>query len=373
LLLLFLFLRQDKVFAEAEDGARTRDVEDVKDKKLGELLCSNDKISTFCGLLEKFGLDEYLDNKKKDFTVFAPRNEAFESAPTWEELDDASLKSLLKYHIYAKGGVEESKICKEDKYKMNNGESIKTECKKDDIMLIGDANEDEYPMIVSPSDKQASNGYYHAISELLLYEPLPEESKVVGKEVCSDEDFSTLCKAIKKEGLYDYLNDKENEITLFAPTNEAFEDNKEEYEDLSMANLLKYHIINGKELKVKNLECGEKQTMYNKEKTKTECEKNKKKKTTYYQVGDGNKKKSRPMIIAPKDMETDNGYIHAIDNIILPEVTDPPTESPTDLPTQSPTESPTVAKEVCSDEDFKTLCKQIKKEGLYDYLDDKKK
>merc|ERR1712183_595668 len=247
------------------------------------------------------------------------------------------------------------------KQKMYNDEKTTTECegkkKKAKYYQVGDGNSKKNkPMIIAPKDMMLDNGYIHAIDSIILPEVTdpptesptdlptqsPTESPTVAKEVCSDKDFSTLCKQIQKEGLYDYLDDTENEITLFAPTDEAFKDYGD-YKELPMTDLLKYHIINGKELKVKDLKCDGKQTMYNKEKTKTECEKKKKKTKYYYQVGDGNNKKNKPMIIAPKDMETDNGYIHAIDYLILPEVTDPPTESPTDPPTESPTESPTEA------------------------------
>merc|ERR1719291_502588 len=134
--------------------------------------------------------------------------------------------------------------------------------------------------------------------------------------------------------MYKYL-DEEDKVTLFAPTDEAF-DNYPKYDDLAMNDLLKYHIIPNKSISVEKLKCEKDYEMLNTEDTTTTC--NKKKKDVKYQVVGGNKKKKLPKIVKPKDQMARNGYIHAIDNLILPEVTESPTDSPSESPSNSPTE-----------------------------------
>lgn len=80
-------------------------------------------------------------------------------------------------------------------------------------------------------------------------DPLP----TIAELVLSDSDrFSTLENLLVATGLLDFLNDEEGPLTVFAPTNEAFE-SFDLPEDLDaavqiIANIVTYHVVNGEEV-----------------------------------------------------------------------------------------------------------------------------
>ena len=82
---------------------------------------------------------------------------------------------------------------------------------------------------------------------------------------CSDDlkgTFGTLCSLVKSAGLADILDDPHGHFTVFAPTNDAFE---ELLQDQSIANALQdksflrdvllYHVISGHVLFKRHLQC----------------------------------------------------------------------------------------------------------------------
>jgi transforming growth factor-beta-induced protein len=149
-----------------------------------------------------------------EFTVFAPTNEAFSNVP------EAQLQALLKpenkdqlinvlsYHVVP-GVVTASEASNLRAANMLNGQrnSIGFDA---GVLTIGNAR-------VISKDIRASNGIVHVIDSVLV----PELSNIV--EVAQNAGvFNTLLAAATAAGLPDALAGEPN-LTVFAPTDEAFE------------------------------------------------------------------------------------------------------------------------------------------------------
>ena len=120
-------------------------------------------------------------------------------------------------------------------------------------------------------------------------------------------------------------------LTLFAPTDAAFEELPKELVAAALANidiltfLLSGHIFAGQEILTKDLICDggriEALVMANKEETTINCTSSTNSdgntESNTFVVGGGNLEKL-PQIIGPDGLAC-NGIVHAIDNVILPE------------------------------------------------------
>jgi len=160
----------------------------------------------------------------------------------------------------------------------------------------------------------------YSILSLLLSNPL--QMNIVETAV-SNDNFSTLVAAVQAGDLVDALS-SEGPFTVFAPTNDGF--NKLPEGTLgtllkpenkgTLQSILKYHVVSGKfmagdVIKAINDNGGEfsVETLQGNELTLKLWEG-----SVYVIDAKGNKAK---VIIA--DVDTSNGVIHAIDNVVLPE------------------------------------------------------
>jgi transforming growth factor-beta-induced protein len=101
---------------------------------------------------------------------------------------------------------------------------------------------------------EANNGILHLIDEVLLppdvlnslngVEATPEATEAVSQNIVeilqSREDLSTLTLALQQNGLLETLSDSNENFTLFAPTNAAFETAGLSADDMTVESLL-YH------------------------------------------------------------------------------------------------------------------------------------
>jgi len=132
--------------------------------------------------------------------------------------------------------------------------------------------------------------------------------------------FSTLCKLVQVAGLEDILNDPDGTFTVFGPTNMAFEGLPDEISDaLSDVDLLRdvllFHTVAGQDVRKSQLEDGDEVTMANGGTTTT----SKPSGCKIYQSGPGNDASNLPRIIIP-DVVASNGVIHAVDEVLLPQL-----------------------------------------------------
>lgn len=137
------------------------------------------------------------------------------------------------------------------------------------------------------------------------------EGDTVVDVVASESDFSTLAEAVEAAGLTDSLATS-GPITLFAPTNEAFEALPEgtldelllpENQDV-LRQVLSYHVLQD-EVSAEEATTGDVPTVAGE--------------TIALQVDDatGDVMVNEAMVVQP-DIEASNGVIHGIDQVILP-------------------------------------------------------
>lgn len=199
------------------------------------------RFTTLVDAVEQAGLRETLLTDGP-FTVFAPTNEAFEEAgfdlSAFEE-DDPQLESVLLYHVIVGSEVDAASLTEGAVTAANDAEFY--------INLTEDGNFVNASEIVI-ADVDADNGIVHAIDEPLM----PPPGNVVETALAS-EDFEILARAIEIAGLTETLSE-EGPYTVFAPTDDAFEDllaalEVESIEDLTAAQLqpiLLYHVVDSR-------------------------------------------------------------------------------------------------------------------------------
>ena len=138
----------------------------------------------------------------------------------------------------------------------------------------------------------------------------------------NDGEYPTdvLCEAMKMAGIEDEM---ESETwTVFAPTNDAFDDIPDEVVDIltgdpsndetrALMEILGLHVFPGEALKSTDLECDGKILMANEEYTVTICEGNR-----MYQMGPGNLVTDYPEITVA-NIEACNGIVHLISEVLL--------------------------------------------------------
>lgn len=120
--------------------------------------------------LEATGLDDVLDNRNGQVTVFAPTDDAFANLPEGVLAgliaDPAALENVLLYHV-AKGRREAADVIESDQIRMFNRDFIGVYVDGSSVMLVD--NEDLLPdaTVIIPN-VPAANGVIHVIDEVLV-------------------------------------------------------------------------------------------------------------------------------------------------------------------------------------------------------------
>ncbi len=134
-------------------------------KKLKNLLdtaTSNKDFSTLVDAIKRCHLEDTLKGNK-EYTVFAPNNEAFNKMSKKEFQDllqnEEELTNILKYHLIP--GKVWSKDIEDKEYKTVQGESIRVNTEGG--VKVNDSN-------VIKTDIETSNGIIHVIDEPLVPE-----------------------------------------------------------------------------------------------------------------------------------------------------------------------------------------------------------
>jgi uncharacterized surface protein with fasciclin (FAS1) repeats len=136
------------------------------------------------------------------------------------------------------------------------------------------------------------------------------KDKTIAEVVSSDANFSTLLAAVKAAGLVETLSGK-GPFTVFAPTNEAFAKiAKADLEALlkdkaALTKVLTYHVVAGKVMSGDVVKLKEAKTVQGQ--------------NIAIEVKDGAVMLNTKSKVAKVDIETNNGVIHVIDTVILPQ------------------------------------------------------
>jgi transforming growth factor-beta-induced protein len=158
-----------------------------------------------------------------DFTVFAPTNTAFanllgvigQSNP--DNIPNDVVRRILLNHVLSGARVESTDI--------TNGLTASTALSANDILTFGVAGGGVTVngANVTNADVMASNGIIHIVDGVLV--PALELSIVntVVEPAYFSIDFEILTEAVVTAGLLETLIDPEADLTVFAPTDAAFE------------------------------------------------------------------------------------------------------------------------------------------------------
>ena len=283
------------------------DLPDSMPKNIVEIAQSTPNLSTLTSAIVSAGLVEALSGPGP-FTVFAPTNAAFEKMdPTTLNTiisTPSLLTALLQYHVVS-GDVRSSDLSNGPVSTLLSGQSIEVLVSSGKVTLNGTSN-------VTDADVVASNGVIHIIDEVLL----PEDfvSQTIVQIAASNPDFSTLVEILSLPELSDLLaaaNDPTQDLTVFAPNNEAFENlltalgksNISELPVTLLREIVAYHIL-GMSVESTDLVDGQMvETLLPDEFVTVD-------------LSDGAKINDSNVIAA--DIKAINGVIHAIDAVLQP-------------------------------------------------------
>ena len=183
------------------------------------------------------------------FTVFAPTNQAFldllAASEDFNSLDDIPvdlLTQILLYHVV--DGYVFSNQLSDGFVPTLNGAAVQVDLSSG--VMVNDAN-------VIAANVQATNGVIHGINTVLM----PPTMNLVETASSFAPEFSILIEAATKAGLAGVLmgDGPYPQLTVFAPTNQAFLDLLEASEDFNslddipvdlLTQILLYHVVEGR-------------------------------------------------------------------------------------------------------------------------------
>tara|TARA_R110002096_G_C14557673_1_gene719679 strand:+ start:136 stop:1530 length:1395 start_codon:yes stop_codon:yes gene_type:complete len=242
--LMFLFLGLILVTSCSDDDDGP--VQFVPTNSIVELAQATPQLSSLVTALVKYpDLVDLLSNDGT-FTVFAPNNDAFAALlgaigqTSIDDIPEDVLKSVLQHHVFASAALEASAVTS-GTITMAGGETVEVVADANGVFL------DNAQVIAV--DVLGSNGVVHIINSVLVP---PSMLPIVGTIVAPayfNKDFTTLIAAVLSAdtdilGLLLGNGPSDGGLTLFAPTNAAFE--AAGVTDVNGADaVLAYHVIDG--------------------------------------------------------------------------------------------------------------------------------
>ncbi len=283
------------------------DDDDKPSKNIVEVAQGNAELSTLVSAIQAAGLTSYLSGTGP-FTVFAPTNAAF------AKLDPVTLNNiignptlltaLLQYHV-VNGKVYAKDLSDGEVNTALSGQTILVDVNGNSVTLNGSS-------MVTDADIKASNGVIHMIDEVLI--PDDFAAQTIVQIAASNPNFSTLVQILSLPDLSDLLaaaNDPTADLTVFAPTNAAFDATlaalgKNSINDIPtgiLKEIVSYHILGGAVFS-DELSNGSVPTLLPGESVTVDVS------------GNGVKIDNANVIAA--DVAAINGVIHAVDGVLLP-------------------------------------------------------
>jgi uncharacterized surface protein with fasciclin (FAS1) repeats len=202
---------------------------------------------TLLAAVEAAGLVDALSDDGASLTVFAPTEEAFAALPagTLDALlaDPEALANILTYHVLGSDvSVSAALDIAPSKVETLQGGDVAVTSRSDEYLYINMSKVVDY-------DIEASNGVIHVVDSVILPPDLTPSALTIAEIAASDEDFETLVAAATAANLVGTLSDPDADLTLFAPTDAAFEALGEEAVPFLLDNLelletvLLYHVL----------------------------------------------------------------------------------------------------------------------------------
>jgi transforming growth factor-beta-induced protein len=283
------------------------DDDNNRSKTITQIASETANLSTLYSALQASGLDDALD-AGGPFTVFAPSNAAFAKLDP-DELNTiistpSLLVSLLQYHVVA-AEVFSDDLTNGPVQTLLSGQTVDVSLAGGGVTLNGTSN-------VTDADIDASNGVIHIIDEVLI--PDDFVAQTIVQIAASNPNFSTLVAALSKPELSDLLaaaSDPTQDLTVFAPTNAAFDAtlaalDKESIDDIPvelLREIVSYHILGTAVFSNQLTDGAVVETLLPGESVTVD-------------LSDGVKINESNVVLA--DVQAVNGVIHAVDGVLLP-------------------------------------------------------
>ncbi len=207
--------------------------------------------NTLAAALEATGLAPVLADNSREFTVFAPTDEAFAALgqDTIDALlaDPDTLRDILLYHVLADTRVDAATA-------ISLAGNTTTTANGDDIALsVTDGSLFINRSEVIATDIFASNGIIHVLDSVLMPPADTDMQSLVSivDTAVNAGSFTTLVAALQATGLDAALANEADTFTVFAPTDEAFAKLGQETinallaDPEQLASILLYHVVAG--------------------------------------------------------------------------------------------------------------------------------
>jgi len=254
-------------------------------KTIAQLALDTPSLSELVAALTEADLVDTLNTAGATFTVFAPTNTAFQSlydalGPNVNDVQDIPLDILtdvLLYHVHSDSVVSQQDLLdllmESNDYTASidtalTGESITVSFANSRLAANGKNNQNHRSRWWNDKSKKtkiqlnnqvniisydilASNGIIHVI-DTVLQVPAPTPT-IADLAVSLPDQFSTLVEALTRADLVETLNDTSAEFTVFAPTNDAFDDllnqlgvsSVDDIDSTLLSTVLLYHVNQG--------------------------------------------------------------------------------------------------------------------------------
>lgn len=286
-----------------DDGDDTSDDggDDGGSVSLVDVAAQSGDFDTLVGALEATGLDVTLSGDGP-FTVFAPTDAAFDRLPegVLASLDAETLAQILTYHVVA-GEVLAADVVELDSATTVEGSDVAIRVIDGTVVLDGTVQ-------VTATDVLADNGVIHVVDSVLLPPSIPFPGTLVDA-AAAYPIFDPLVDAVETADLAGALSGDNggDGLTLLAPTSFAFaEVDVAGLTQEELSEVLLYHVIGGTVDSTTIVGLTEAETLQGG--------------TIGIAVEDGAVVLDDAATVIRTDLVTDNGILHVIDAVLLPEL-----------------------------------------------------
>ena len=254
-------------------------------------------LSDFSAVLDSTGLDDRLQNGGP-FTVFAPKLNDVEVEALMDNPD--LLTSVLKHHIVKGEALETGELSEGQTLTTLAGSELQIGVRNDTTLLVNGVT-------LGARDIGATNGVIHVLNRTLL------GNQDIATRIAFSSDFSTLETALETAELTSAL-EAEGPLTVFAPSNDAFEALDDSLDTLLMpenqdrlAEILRYHVVPG-EVRAEDLTDGATRETLEGSSVTFSADRG----------GARDTLRVNGALIGPVNLEATNGVVHEVDAVLAP-------------------------------------------------------
>lgn len=219
-----------------------------------EALQQEGQFNTLISVLQSTELDTLLSDTSRQLTLFAPSDAAFEQLPANELdalLDDQErLRNLLLYHVLI-GEFATPALSALAQPQLDSAADIPL------TLTVNGDNVRVNDVPVRSADLQSGNGFIHVIDRVLIPEETLQPTQLdVVETIASTDNLSIFSQMITASALDTILTAPEANFTIFAPSDEAFDElDQNELDSLlsdpvALQDIVLYHVISNAELSV---------------------------------------------------------------------------------------------------------------------------